>query len=331
MGIRQLKKGEILFQEGAESDAMYVIKKGMIAITKTKGSGEIELATLKAGEMLGEMAFFDNKPRSAGAKAKTDCEVIELPFKALYAQFKTFPEWLKAMVKTVNSHLRNANQKIKNLEQVQKGDEEVFPPHQITRLMAIISLIGFKSGKKDEDEGADPNALVVPYYTLRNYCIQVFQQPTHKLDKLMDILSSLQYMKVEDLGEGQKKISILNLQFLANFTDWYNEYLFKDESKRVTVTEKEMPALRALVFYGSKETPDDKGMVKVNLTQIQNDSMRDLHYVVNTSDSDGLAQKGLVEDKQSEEGGVLTQRFSLEQVKAVLPYWELIYTLQKVT
>jgi len=64
--------------------------------------------------MLGEMAFFDDTPRSAGAKAKTDCEVIELPFSALHAQFKKFPEWLKAMVKTVNSHLREANKRIKN-------------------------------------------------------------------------------------------------------------------------------------------------------------------------------------------------------------------------
>ena len=68
-GVRVLEKGEILFREGDPSDCMFVIKKGRIAITKTKGSGEIVLAELHAGQMLGEMAFFDNKPRSAGARA----------------------------------------------------------------------------------------------------------------------------------------------------------------------------------------------------------------------------------------------------------------------
>ncbi len=68
-GIRKLAKNEILFREGDPSDAMYVIKSGRIAITKAKGSGEIILAEKVGGEMLGEMAFFDSKPRSAGAKA----------------------------------------------------------------------------------------------------------------------------------------------------------------------------------------------------------------------------------------------------------------------
>src|SRR5437868_11213550 len=113
---------------------MYVIKKGRIAITKSKGSSDIILAELSPGEMLGEMAFFDNKPRSAGAKAATDVEIITLPFSALLAQFKTFPEWLKAMVKTVNSHLREANTRIKNLESAQADSAEMFPPHLISRL-----------------------------------------------------------------------------------------------------------------------------------------------------------------------------------------------------
>ena len=150
-GVKKLGKGEILFREGDASDAMYVIKAGLIAITKTKGSGEIVLAEKTNGEMLGEMGFFDNKPRSAGAKAVQDSEVIALPFAALHAQFKTFPEWLKAMVKTINGHLRDANTRIKNLEAATTGEEEMFPPHMITRLCAIISLIGFKAGEKADN------------------------------------------------------------------------------------------------------------------------------------------------------------------------------------
>ena len=127
--LKDLKKGDILFREGDPSDAMYVIKKGRIVITKTKGSGEIELAELVAGEMLGEMAFFDNKPRSAGARAKQDASVIALPFSALYAQFQTFPEWLKAMVRTINGKLRDANAKIKTLEKESAAETTAFNPY----------------------------------------------------------------------------------------------------------------------------------------------------------------------------------------------------------
>lgn len=322
--IKDLKKGDLLFREGDPSDAMYVIKKGRIAITKVKGSGEVELAELGPGEMLGEMAFFDNKPRSAGARSKVDSTVIMLPFSSLYAQFKTFPEWLKAMVKNVNGKLRDANAKIKNLERESAPETTAFQPHMITRLCAIISLIGYKCGEKEGD------GIVIPYYTLRNYCIQIFQAPTTKLDKMMECLQGMQIMKVEDIGEGRKKVTILKHEFLSKFVDWYNDYLFKDESKRITITEKEMPGLKSLAFYGQKLTPNEKGEVVVSLTDIQNNSMKDLGMLVNVNATDALAEKGLVQDKQSGAGGVLTQKFILNDIVTILPYWELVFALLKV-
>ncbi len=322
--VKELKKGDLLFREGDVSDAMYVIKKGRIAITKTKGSGEIELAELGAGEMLGEMAFFDNKPRSAGARAKQDSVIIALPFTALYAQFKTFPEWLKAMVKNVNGKLRDANAKIKNLERETAQETTAFQPHMITRLCAIIALITYKAGEKEGE------AMVIPYYMLRNYCIQIFQAPTTKLDLMMDALQGFQIMKVEELEQGRKKVTVYKHEFLGKFVDWYNEYLFKDESKRVTITEKELPALKALAFYGGKATPNDKGEVVVSLTDIQNNSMKDLGSLINVNATDSLAEKGLVQEKQSGEGGVLTQKFVLKDINVILPYWELVFALLKV-
>ncbi len=323
-GVKKLAKNDILFREGDASDAMYVIKSGRIAITKAKGSSEIVLAEKKAGEMLGEMAFFDDKPRSAGAKALLDSEVIQLPFVALHAQFKTFPEWLKAMVRTVNGQLRDANVRIKNLESASASDEEMFPPHLVTRLCAIISLIGFKQGEKTE------HGLEIRYPVLREYCIQIFQQPTNKLDKIMEVLQALNIMKVEELGEGKKRVTIIDHKLLSDFTDWYNRYLFTEQNKRVTIEEKLLPTMRALAFYGKKATPDDKGLVKVNLTEMQNSSMRDLNNLFSVNEADPLVEKGLVQEKQSEQGGVLTMKFSLKDLESVLPFWEIIYTLKKV-
>lgn len=324
-GVRKLKKGEILFREGDAADAMYVIKAGRIGITKAKGSAEILLAELIAGEMLGEMGFFDQKPRSAGAKALLDSEVIALPFKALHAQFKTFPEWLKAMVKTINSNLRNANQRIKNLETVQETDGEMFPPHLITRLCGIISLVGYKCGEKT------PEGLVIPSGTLRTYTIQIFQQPTNRMQKMMQVLSGLGIMKVEDLGEGRQKITLLQHDLLSAFVDWYNEYLFKEESKRVTVEEKELPALRALRFYGQQKPPNEKGEVLLSLTDIQNNSMKDLNHLIGINDFDSIIEKGLCGDKRSAEGGQITAALKPQDIQHVIPFWEIIYSLRKIT
>ena len=169
-----LKKGDPLFAEGDSSDAMYVVKSGGIAITKRKGDGEIELARIMPGQLFGEMAFFDNRPRSAGARAALPgTVVIALPFSALHAQFKTFPEWLKSMVRTVNENLRNANKRIQALEKLEKEDEQKFPPHTVTKLCGILTLVAARHGEKESHE--DKESLVVPGGTLRNYTIQIFQ------------------------------------------------------------------------------------------------------------------------------------------------------------
>jgi hypothetical protein len=165
---------------------------------------------------------------------------------------------------------------------------------------------------------------------LRNYTIQIFQQPTNKMQKLMEVLSGIGLMRVEDLGEGRQRITILDHAKIDGFVDWYNEYLFKEESKRITVEERELTVLRALVFYGRKAEPNDKGEVLVNLTEMQNNSMKDLNQLINANDADSLAEKGLIQDKVSIDGGQLTTKFILNDLENILPYWEIVYTLQKI-
>lgn len=321
-GPRQLTAGQYLFREGDASDACYVVKSGRIAITKTKGNNEIELAELKNGQMFGEMAFFDNKPRSASAKAKTDATVICLPFAALSAQFKSMPEWLKAMIKTINDHLRDANMRIKNLESAKPGEEGEFSPYRITKLCAILSLVGSKYAEKRGEE------LVLDYTRVRNFTIQIFQEPTNKMDKMMAILSGISIVEVRDLGEGRKEVIYKDLEKLLRFVDFYNKYLFTEESKRITVDKKDMKNLRAMMFYGSKQTPDAKGKVKINLTQIQNESMKDLGFVLTVNDWESVISKKITDDKTSEAGSVAIT-FDIKMVDDLFKNWEIVFAIEE--
>jgi CRP/FNR family cyclic AMP-dependent transcriptional regulator len=323
LSAKNLKKGDILFREGDTSEAMYVIKTGKIAITKPKGTSEIVLAELGPGDMLGEMAFFDNKPRSAGAKAIVDTVVIELPFKSLSAQFKTFPEWLKAVVRTVTNHLRNANIKIKNLEKTTEDEKEFFSPYVVTRLTAIVCFIANRFGEKS------PEGILIPPNRLRNYTIQVFQQPTAKMNKLMEMLQSFGYMKIEDLGEGRQKLTMFKLDTLMNFVDFYNEWIFKAEEKRTSIEEREVKALKSLTIYGKKSTVDAKGNVKVNLTQMQTESVAVLGYPFSNDDVNSLTEKKVVPEKMSGDGALFLT-YNLQDVENLGIYWELIHAFRKV-
>lgn len=323
-GPKKLNKGDVLFRENDPSDAMYVIKSGKIAITKVKGSSEIQLAELGPGDMLGEMAFFDNKPRSAGAKAIANSEVIELPFKALNAQFKTFPEWLKAIMRTVNTHLRNANTKIKNLEKTAEDEATFFTPHLVTRLSAILGLIASRYGEKT------PDGTLVPPNRLRNYTIQVFQQPTSKMTRFQEVLQGLGHMKIEDLGEGKQKLTLFKPDMVMAFADFYNEWIFKAEEKRVSIEDKEMKPLRALVHFGRKATPDAKGVVKLNMTTMQNESMRELGYLFSADEVSSLAEKKVIGDPSSGDGALFVS-FVQTDVDQLHTFWEIIHACRKIS
>lgn len=72
---QQAKKGEVLFAEGAEGDALLVILDGRVQVTK-KG---VELATLEGQVVLGEMALLGGEARSATATALGDLTYLRIP------------------------------------------------------------------------------------------------------------------------------------------------------------------------------------------------------------------------------------------------------------
>lgn len=325
-GPRKIERDHYLFREGDLPDAMYVIKSGKFNVVKTKSNAEIILAEVGPGAMVGEMAFFDNKPRSASVKAVKDSEVIALPYKALHAQFQNFPEWCKAIMRTVNDSLRNANQRIKQLEKAEvEGD--LFPPHTVTKLISILNLVGAKYGKMSEED----KGLSVPGGVLRNYTIQIFQEATHKMQKLMTTLMELNLMKVEDIGEGRQKIIVYKPELMFHFVEWYNDWLFKQEKEKVTVKEEEIKILNGVLHFARKLPKDDKGVVKVSLTGLQNDSMKELGFLIKIEETLPLIEKKLMGDQIMEEGGGISSVVQIEELEKITPFWSIIYALKKVT
>lgn len=75
------KAGEVIFRQGYPGDHAYIIKSGEVLIIKEHDDGTREqVATLRAGEMFGEIAVLDEVARTATAQAHTDCvlQVMEI-------------------------------------------------------------------------------------------------------------------------------------------------------------------------------------------------------------------------------------------------------------
>ena len=81
--------GTTLFREGEKGDALYLMRKGSVSISRRIATREITLSYARAGHYVGEMALLSDMPRSATVRAAVDCEAIRIDgerFKVLIAE-----------------------------------------------------------------------------------------------------------------------------------------------------------------------------------------------------------------------------------------------------
>ena len=74
---RQYKINDFIFKNRAPGEGMYIIMQGSVKITiGTRNENENILAELEEGDFFGELALFDDEPRSANAIATTDSQLL---------------------------------------------------------------------------------------------------------------------------------------------------------------------------------------------------------------------------------------------------------------
>jgi CRP-like cAMP-binding protein len=73
---RTYPRDSMIFSEGEQGEELYIIQKGSVKIAKIVDNNEVLLAVLKTGDIFGEMALLEAKPRAASAVAYEDCVVL---------------------------------------------------------------------------------------------------------------------------------------------------------------------------------------------------------------------------------------------------------------
>jgi CRP-like cAMP-binding protein len=75
---RSYLKGEIIFDEGEEGQALHIVIAGRVLICRQGQPETGRINEIEAGVVFGELALLDNLPRSAQALAAEDCVLASL-------------------------------------------------------------------------------------------------------------------------------------------------------------------------------------------------------------------------------------------------------------
>jgi CRP/FNR family cyclic AMP-dependent transcriptional regulator len=108
---------ETIIAPGDDSDSLYCILKGSVAVVMDDDDGhEIVLAYLNEGEFFGEMGMFDERAqRSAWVRARTEAEVARIDYQGLRDLVRSSPEAILAMLGQMSLRLRNTSRKVGDL------------------------------------------------------------------------------------------------------------------------------------------------------------------------------------------------------------------------
>ncbi len=104
MFVKEYSKNSIVFYEGDRGDSIYIILEGKVKLYKTTPKGNhIHINVLKAPELIGEYATFENVPFPATCEFITDGAIGKIPYDFIKNELLSIPDVSEAIIKSLTA------------------------------------------------------------------------------------------------------------------------------------------------------------------------------------------------------------------------------------
>ena len=243
-GLKTIKQGEVLFHENDPAQSLFIIQSGQIRLYRPKGKGFVDIAILRSGEVIGEMAYFDekNRRRSCSAAAIIKTEVVEISFPAFTKTMSALNPWFKTIINTLADRLRQTNERVKSLESNSVGfgaggkvsDYVFFHNADVVKILSTL-YFAFKA----HSELADNGSYKLHMNKLKFYLFDVYAIPEIKFEEFFNILKSDHFLTLTKDADGLPKvIEMKNPDELRSMVVFINTQRRTEDSKKLKVSNK---------------------------------------------------------------------------------------------
>jgi CRP-like cAMP-binding protein len=121
MELQGVPQWTVVVRQGEPGDAMYLIMSGELRARTMIGEQETILTTFGPGDFFGEMALFDQGPRSADVVANVDCTLLRMSAAAFEQLTRKAPNlaapFLQATARTLSARIRADNKRLTRVTQ----------------------------------------------------------------------------------------------------------------------------------------------------------------------------------------------------------------------
>ena len=113
---RRLPAGQTLFVKGDPGDALYGVRRGQIRIETGTSAGErLTIEVFGAGDLFGEIAVLDGRPRTADAVAQEDAELFVLPRADFLKTLESDGRLAIRIIELLCARLRSTNERTEEM------------------------------------------------------------------------------------------------------------------------------------------------------------------------------------------------------------------------
>lgn len=266
--LKKMLKGEQLFREGEMSNAMYLIRTGMIRIYKKKGDSQIEIDTLRAGQIIGEMAFLDGNARSASAEAIIDTELVEISQTVYQQTMAGIPDWLKVLLKAIVARLRSTTTRLKNLEMASTqvdyndGSKRVFvflSTHDALKIATAFLLVGSRNTEQT------PKGARIPMTLVERYTNQIMGIPIAKTTSFAEVLKDANILEINN-----NEVFLKDIITIEQFIQYLADENLLEPTKRHDISVKGFLAMSLIARHLTKYPKDPATKLsQVNIAEVR--------------------------------------------------------------
>ena len=130
--VRPMRRGETLFRRGDPGAGLLAVLQGKVRVMLPSDDGkDIVLNTIRPGEVVGEMALLDGRPRSADAVALTDGRIMTLDRREVLPLLEAHPKLALAVIEVLCDRLRRTSTQVEEL---------MFQPLEVRLARALLRL-----------------------------------------------------------------------------------------------------------------------------------------------------------------------------------------------
>jgi CRP/FNR family cyclic AMP-dependent transcriptional regulator len=113
---RSVPRGTTIFVKGDAGTCLFAVVSGTVQVTAASSEGKSAVFNqIGAGEIVGEIALLDGRPRTADAMAFTDCRLMIIERRDFLPLLHDFPDVAIKLLELLCSRLRRTSEQVEDL------------------------------------------------------------------------------------------------------------------------------------------------------------------------------------------------------------------------